>query len=75
MDLDNFMATNDISDHDLAIAIDRDRSTISRIRRKEVEPSGRTLLAISGWCDGFAKRHRILRRDRLDWDYLRDEAG
>ena len=70
MELTRFMQRVGASDQEVAAAIDRDRSTISRIRRKVFDPDARTLLRLNCWADEVARRKRLRRSEWLSWDYL-----
>lgn len=70
MDLQTFMDEVGVEDTDVADAVGKDRSTISRIRRKRFRPDAETLLLLNAWADEIAKRKRLRVRERLTWDYL-----
>ena len=74
MDLDEFMERLGVSDAEVAQAIGRDRSTISRIRRRKVVPDSLTLLKLNRWAVEAAQRKRLRRSERLTWDHLVDGA-
>ena len=75
MDLERFMERVGVDDEALADAVGRDRSTISRIRRKRVVPDGTTLLKIDRWAGDMAQRKRLRRSERLTWGYLLADAA
>lgn len=70
MDLGSFMEFLGLTDADVAQAVSRDRSTISRIRRKKVIPDAQTLLKLNEWAKELARKKRLRRSKRLTWDYL-----
>lgn len=76
VDLQAFMDRVGATDAEVADAVERDRTTINRIRRKVVDPDAETLLRISRWAQGVAKRKRLRKSEQLSWDYLLgDEPG
>lgn len=52
MHLADYMEANGLSDQDVADAIRVDRSTVSRLRRKETRPSWKTSRALRNFTDG-----------------------
>ena len=71
MDLEQFMEVTETSDVELAGIIRRDRSTVSRIRRKVVVPDGITLTRINEWADRECDRKpHSLKNRRLTWLWL-----
>ncbi len=75
MSLYEFMERLGVSDEEVAQAIGRDRSTISRIRREKVVPDSQTLLKLNRWAVGAASRKRLRVAERLTWDHLIDEGA
>lgn len=57
-------------DADVAKAVGKDRSTISRIRRGVVRPDADTLLKLSAWAERAARRKRLPRAQWLTWNHL-----
>lgn len=64
-----------VDDEKLAQAIERDRSTVSRIRRGKVKPDAETLLRLNAWAEEIAREKRIPRREWLSWDHLLTSVG
>ena len=54
VDLDGFMTLVGVDDEALAALVDRDRTTISRIRRRKTRPDAATLIRIQAWADRLA---------------------
>jgi DNA-binding XRE family transcriptional regulator len=52
MHLSHYMAANDLSDLDVAKAIERSRETVSRIRRRKVRPDWETIEKIKDFTKG-----------------------
>lgn len=50
--LSDYMATNNLSDEQVGEAIERDRVTISRIRRRKVRPDWSTIEKLKAWSGG-----------------------
>ena len=52
MHLSDYMAANNLSDEDVATAIERSRATVSRIRRRKVRPDWQTIEKLKEWSGG-----------------------
>ena len=52
MHLSDFMESKSLSDQEVAEAIGVDRSTVSRLRRKETRPSWKTAIALRRFSNG-----------------------
>lgn len=52
MHLSDYMIERGLTDPDVAKAIDRDRVTISRIRRRKVRPDWTTIEKLKAWSGG-----------------------
>ncbi len=50
--LSDYMANNNLSDDDVAAAIDRARATVSRIRRRKMRPDWETIKKIQDFTKG-----------------------
>lgn len=74
MDLEDFMKLVGVNDAEVALAVRRHRSTISRIRRGKVKPEADTLLALNAWAAEIAGKKRLLAKQRLSWDHLRSNG-
>jgi hypothetical protein len=71
MDLERFMQATDTTDAELAEIVKRDRSTISRIRRKVVVPNGVTLTLLNAWANELRRGPPPLSAEcRLTWLHL-----
>jgi transcriptional regulator with XRE-family HTH domain len=70
VDLQALAERLEISDQTIADAIGRDRTTVSRIRRRKAVPDAATMLALDAWAEGVARAARIPRRDWLSWEWV-----
>ena len=71
MRLDEFMEKVGVEDEELAKLVERDRSTISRLRRGAVKkPDAMTLLRLERWAEGVRRQKRWPARFSLTWDHL-----
>lgn len=64
MHLSEYMAANDLSDDDVADAIQRTRETISRIRRRKVRPDWETIERIKEFTGGKCTADDFVRLSR-----------
>lgn len=74
MDLERFMERVNVGDAKLAEIVGRDRSTISRIRRRVVAPDAVTMLRLDRWATAAARWRRLKPRERLTWDHIEPAA-
>ncbi|HEX9642074.1 MAG TPA: hypothetical protein VGB13_12280 [Candidatus Krumholzibacteria bacterium] len=70
LDLGQFMERVGATDEDVAGAIECDRTTVSRIRRRRTRPDAETLLLINRWAADVAKKKRLPKTERLWWDWI-----
>lgn len=52
MHLSEYMSANHLDDDEVAVAINRSRVTVSRIRRRKVRPDWQTITKIKEFTDG-----------------------
>jgi transcriptional regulator with XRE-family HTH domain len=75
MDLDSFLDLVGAKNQELAEALGMNRSTIWRIRHREVIPKAATALAILRWAEVKAREKRLPVRDRLTFEALVEERA